>query len=232
MVKEKRPNILFLMETKCPQCKMEGIRVKLGFNGLFVVEPVDQSGGLALLWRETQALEIQNFTRRHINVIVKEADNKVFWKLTCFYGYLVATKRHESWALLEHLKIFQPQPWVCIRDFNEILTQEEKTRPVVRKERQMDQFRNALEACQLKDLGYKGAMHMWNNGRHDGNFIKERLDRAMANREWLALFREVIVFVLAARASGHKPLLLQLTHHDSEADSEFVRSFKFEAKWQ
>jgi hypothetical protein len=50
---------------------MEGIRVKLGYNGMFVVELVGRSGGLALLWRETQELEIQNFTRCHINAIVK-----------------------------------------------------------------------------------------------------------------------------------------------------------------
>jgi hypothetical protein len=102
---------------------MEGIRVKLGYNGMFVVEPVGQSGGLALFWRDNQDLEIQNFTRRHINAIVKEMDTEVSWKLTCFYGHPVAAKRHESWALLEHLQNFRPQPWVCIGDFNEILTQ-------------------------------------------------------------------------------------------------------------
>jgi exonuclease III len=71
MVKEQRPNIIFLMETKCRKSKMEGIRVKLGFEGLFVVEPIGQSGGLALLWKEAHELEIQNYTRRHINARVK-----------------------------------------------------------------------------------------------------------------------------------------------------------------
>jgi hypothetical protein len=121
---------------------------------------------------------------------------------------------------------------VCIGDFNEILTQEEKTGLVMRKERQMEQFRNALKVCQLKDLGYKGAMHMWTNGHHDENFTKERLDRAVANMEWIALFRGVTIYVLVARASDHKPLLLQITHHDNEAETGYVRSFKFEAKWQ
>jgi coenzyme F420-reducing hydrogenase alpha subunit len=96
----------------------------------------------------------------------------------------------------------------------------------------MDQFKTMLEVCQLKDLGYKGAKHTWTNGHHDDNFIKERLDRAVANMEWIALFREVTDFVLAARALDHKLLLLRLLHHDSEAESEYVKSFKFEAKWQ
>jgi exonuclease III len=54
MVKEKKPDILFLMETKCRKERMEGIRVKLNFQGLFVVEPVGLSGGLALLWKDRQ----------------------------------------------------------------------------------------------------------------------------------------------------------------------------------
>ena len=50
MVKEKKPTLLFLMEIKNQQQKMEATRVKLGFDGLFVVDPVGRSGGLALLW--------------------------------------------------------------------------------------------------------------------------------------------------------------------------------------
>lgn len=95
----------------------------------------------------------------------------------------------------------------------------------------MDQFRNALESCNLKDLGFKGARHTWTNGRHDGGFIKEQLDRAVANLEWCAIYREVIVFVLAARTLDHKPLLMHF-NHDKEDKMEFHRSFNFEAKWQ
>jgi hypothetical protein len=71
---------------------------------------------------------------------------------------------------------------------NEILTHKKKTRSVFRNEYHMDQCMNALDECYLKDLGYKGSMHTWTNGRHDENFIKERLDRAVANIEWTALF--------------------------------------------
>jgi exonuclease III len=67
LVKDKRPNFLFLMETKRNKRKMEVIRSQLGFDGLFVVDPVGKSGGLALLWREVEEIEIQNFSRRHIN---------------------------------------------------------------------------------------------------------------------------------------------------------------------
>jgi exonuclease III len=231
MVREKKPDILFLMETKCRKEKMERIRVRLGFNGMFVVDPVGRSGGLVLFWKDAKNLEIQNYTRRHINALLKGEDNGSDWKLTCFYGHPATAKRHESWALLEHLRQFQPQPWMCIGDFNEILTQEEKTGAILRKEGHMDQFRNALVNCQLTDLGFIGSKYTWTNCRSDGNFVKERLDRAVANSEWRAIYQEASVHILAARASDHKPLILQFSQ-DKEERMEFYRSFKFEAKWQ
>jgi hypothetical protein len=41
---------------------MEWIRVKLGFVGLFTVDLVGRSGGVALLWREEKKLEIKNYS--------------------------------------------------------------------------------------------------------------------------------------------------------------------------
>jgi hypothetical protein len=77
---------------------------------------------------------------------------------------------------------------MCIGDFNEILTQEEKTGALLRKEGQMDQFRNALINYLLTDLGFIGSKYTWTNSRCDGNFVKERLDRAIANSEWRAIY--------------------------------------------
>lgn len=49
MVKVKRPNMVFLMETKLRQEKMEMIKCTMGFSNIFVVDCVDRSGGHALL---------------------------------------------------------------------------------------------------------------------------------------------------------------------------------------
>ena len=70
LVKEKRPNFLFLMETKGNKIKMEVIWGQLGYARLFVVDPVGKSSGLALLWREVEEIEIQNYSCHHINAIV------------------------------------------------------------------------------------------------------------------------------------------------------------------
>jgi ABC-type Zn uptake system ZnuABC Zn-binding protein ZnuA len=43
LVKEKRPNMVFLMETLCSQRYMDRIRSRLGFDSMFVVNLVGRS---------------------------------------------------------------------------------------------------------------------------------------------------------------------------------------------
>jgi hypothetical protein len=52
---------------------------------------------------------------------------------------------------------------------------------------QMTAFRQALESCDLFDLGYRGPKFTWCSFWNDGDFIKERLDRGVANSEWRGL---------------------------------------------
>jgi hypothetical protein len=59
---------------------MEHIRYKSGFQNLFVVDSVGKSGGLALLWGEDVVVDIQNYSHRHINGIVKMPDTSLGWK--------------------------------------------------------------------------------------------------------------------------------------------------------
>jgi hypothetical protein len=58
MVRAKRPNLIFLMETKLRKNKMEMVRTKIGFDNLFIVESVGKSGGLALLWEDGCEVEV------------------------------------------------------------------------------------------------------------------------------------------------------------------------------
>jgi hypothetical protein len=104
LVKEKRPNFLFLIETKSSKNQMDQLRSILGFHGVFVVDTVGCTGGLALLWEEDCGLSISNFFKRHINATIPPLRGGVEWELTYFYGHPSVEKRQEAWALMKCLK--------------------------------------------------------------------------------------------------------------------------------
>jgi hypothetical protein len=85
-----------------------------------------KSGGLALLWGVDVEAKIQNFSQRHINVIIHEPNQGASWKFSGFYGHPDATKRVEAWSLLTFLTHLQPKQWVVMGGFNEVLVASEK----------------------------------------------------------------------------------------------------------
>lgn len=87
-MKDKQPRFLFLMETKIRKYHMEVVRNQIGFEGLPNIDLVGRSGGLALLWKEANEVEIQNFSRCHINAIITMGGSSAPWKFTGFYGHL------------------------------------------------------------------------------------------------------------------------------------------------
>ena len=94
----------------------------------------------------------------------------------------------------------------------------------------MQGFRDALDYCRLRDLGFNGFLYTWCNRRPGGQNVWIRLDRGVASVEWILRFPTARIHHLDAFHSDHKPLVLCL-------DSEFkrfyrkCRPFHFEAMW-
>jgi hypothetical protein len=152
--------------------------------------------------------------------VVKDSEGLAqLMEVRWFLWSAVSARREESWALLNHLKPLQPLPWLCIGSFNEILEQKEKSGAATRQASQMERFRRALEDYELCDLGYIGPRFTWSNCRTDASYTQERLDRAVANREWCTLFSVASVTNLAACSSNHNPILVSFLEHLEEHSS-------------
>jgi hypothetical protein len=116
-------------------------------------------------------------------------------------------------------------------DFNEILFQHEKVGGAPKPQAQMDRFREAIEFCELTDLGFMGDIFTWRNHshRHD-RYVKERLDRALANIEWRYIYPAVKIINGEPRHSDHRPLILD-TNCTPVPTPSFDHVFRFEAAW-
>lgn len=74
-----------------------------------------------------------------------------------FYGNPITANREHSWALLKHLCLKMDLPWICVEDFNEIVKVGEKMGGAPRRERLMVEFREALDFCGFRDMGFVGS---------------------------------------------------------------------------
>lgn len=133
--------------------------------------------------------------------------NGVTWRLTGFYGFPCTTDRWRSWELLKVLAQSGDDPWLCFGDFNEITSMSEKYGGAVRDERLMQNFRDAISFCGLRDLGYRGAPFTWQGFRRSG-LVRERLDRAVACSGWCNIFQNTEVRHLISSSSDHEPILV------------------------
>ena len=105
--------------------------------------------------------------------------------------------------------------WLCVGDYNEILSSEEKQGGLPRPPKQMEDFRQALLHCGLNNLGFIGIIFTWRNGRPGRAFVQERLDRACANTEWREIYPFARVHHLHVAYSDHEPILIILQHRKS-----------------
>lgn len=103
----------------------------------------------------------------------------------------------------------------------------EKLGGVPREERRMEVFREALKHCGLVDMGYSGAWYTLERGNIPKTNIRERLDRAVANDEFLSLYPNALVHHLPYSHSDHCPLLIHLEKESFHKPHIFC----FEAWW-
>ena len=151
---------------------------------------VNTSGGLALYWKDGLNLKVIDSTPTFIDAVVNPRMDDA-WRLTGFYGNPITAIREHSWTLLRHLCLKMDLPWLCVGDFNEITKAEEKKGGAPRQERQMREFRSALDFCGFRDLGFVGPPFTWCNKHFEGEMIWIRLDRGVATPSWFELFPTV-----------------------------------------
>lgn len=67
-------------------------------------------------------------------------------------------------------------------------------------------FQAAIDDSHLVDIDLQGGKFTWEKSRGTIDWVKERLDRAFASREWLHLFPLCKLSVIHSVASDHDPI--------------------------
>ena len=222
-------DVLFLSETKLDERGMMVFKKKLSLAHSEVVDCEGKGGGLAVLWRSGVNMVLKSKSKNHIDMEVQETGGDK-WRCTVVYGE--PEMKNKTWELMEELKEQDGDhlPWLCAGDFNEILYHYEKEGGIPRTQACLDRFKEVLETCELDDLGFSGDVFTWRNKHNKGStYIRERLDRAVANVSWRMKFPLVNVKNGDTYHSDHRPVVV---------DTEMIHKcrgggggFKFEASW-
>lgn len=158
------------------------------FENRFVIDKNRMGGGLALFWNSGVNVNsdvnvtITSYSSHHIDAVVHNESGKV-WRYTGVYGHLEANQKHHTWTLLKRLAGLSSYPWCCFGDFNEILHLHEKTRGNDRNINLIAEFREAVQACNLVDVGYERHLYTWSNRRYGPYHTEERLDRFLCSKK-------------------------------------------------
>lgn len=78
----------------------------------------------------------------------------------------------------------------------------------------MENFRDALDSYGLRDLGFSGLPWTYDNKKPGRRNVKVRLDRGVADQEWMSRFGDASVTHLTSPCSDHCPILLQVLKED------------------
>ena len=227
LVRDCKPDFIFLLETFSGMTTIEGIKNKLQYSGCFVVSNVGHRGGLAVLWKNEGTATILGSNHWFIDLVVK-LEGEEPYRMSCFYGFADRQRRTESWEILRDLASKSILPWVILGDFNELLARNEKRGRHAHPFTLISNFRKAITDCGLKDLGFVGHPFTWEKWRGTDRWVEERLDRALANEAWCRRFGQARLSHISRIVSDHNPILLEIFKF---VPKPYNRRFRFENAW-
>ena len=144
--------------------------MRFKFGGMLSFSRERKGGDVAVFWKKDVDFSVDTYSPNRIDVIINKGKEEE-WRFTSFYGEPEAVNHQVAWATLRRLKAKYSIPWCCAGDFNEITRAHEKLGGRQRPKRQMQEFRDVLDECGFKDLGYEGGKFMWCNGQREGYTI-------------------------------------------------------------
>jgi hypothetical protein len=227
LIRNYRPDLLFLSETKVSSSHFQPSLFGLGFSAWLEVPLFGLQGGLYLAWKNGVDVEPVHLDRNCIACLVYSNPTHCPWLFSGIYAPHNSQSRDIFWSELSAMGNSYGGAWLLLGDFNSILSAAEKSGSREFGTSSHGNFIDFVNYNALVDLGFVGNKFTWSNCRTGRDNIRERLDRGLANHNWVHLFPNALVNHLTATQSDHCPILIST----EGSYRNLPKPFRFEAFW-
>lgn len=152
-------------------------------------------------------IEVQLDMEQLISFKLTNNDDGQELQVTIVYASTDRQTRIALWDNLHDIAANMSLPWVVGGNFNVITDEEEKYGGLPVQYNETEDFVHCINTCQLVDLGFKGSIYTWWNGRSDTTCIFKRLDRCLGNQALQISFPNLEVEHLIIQGSDHYRLI-------------------------
>ncbi|XP_074314560.1 uncharacterized protein LOC141649779 [Silene latifolia] len=166
LIRRETPALVFLCETKLSSVEFALVMASFDEYSSMSVDSMGRSGGLAFLWKKDIHVTFRSAYVHFMDFDIRVDEQD--WRCTGFYG------------------------WPAVPGPSPVLV---AVTGGTRAQWQMNNFRDAVDVCELSDLDVEGYAFTFDNGQAGEDNRKCRLDRAMKNEGWRELFPYAKIWV-------------------------------------
>ncbi|KAJ9536720.1 hypothetical protein OSB04_un000105 [Centaurea solstitialis] len=131
--------------------------------------------------------------------------------ITFVYGANQLSERKQLWSNLRKAKVLLgAQPWAIMGDFNAMLFPHDGFGGISRRNASMEDFFNCVEDIEVIDVTYTGVQYTWTQKPQGGDGLHRKLDRIMANTDFLSKFAGSIASFNPRGLSDHAVGILEI----------------------
>ncbi|XP_060965582.1 uncharacterized protein LOC133034505 [Cannabis sativa] len=167
-----------------------------------------KGGKIVIAWNPSRFIvDIIRCTSQFMHLKISTVDGMFDSFVTVVYASNSRMERKKLWEDICGLNTCEK--WCLMGDFNEILAKEERVGLRVSSWPDGD-FLQCVACCNLEDIKSSGNFFTWTNKQHGGDRIFSKIDRVLANQEWLNKYETAEVVFLNEGLFDHCPAIISL----------------------
>ncbi|XP_060170305.1 uncharacterized protein LOC132601217 [Lycium barbarum] len=222
-IRDNHFKLVGLVETRVKQDKAAAIANKIA-PGWKMVHNYSHAinGRIWVLWDDNiYDVTVLSLDAHYVHCHITSRSLNIDCVMSVINGYNTVEQIKALWQALETLAPQCNRPWLIWGDFNALLTVKDRCNGAPVTSMEIKDFFECVHNLLLTEVAWKGEYFTWSNKQQDTSRVYSRLDRVMANDEWMLQFGHLVVEYRLPFISDHSPLGLTINVPDNRVKTPF-----------